>query len=137
MWEEQNVCIASRSHQTIRGRLTLKQYGTAGHVAVFYKSEGPGVIDTILAQHGYARRVATFVPHFVAVPFMVAASDLIATVPERLARVFARVLKLQVLAAPLAIPPFRLAMLWHERNDRDAAHLWLRTLIADTAMKVK
>jgi DNA-binding transcriptional LysR family regulator len=136
MWEERNVCIASRAHKTIRGRLTLKQYATASHVAVFYKSEGPGVIDTILAQHGYARRVATFVPHFLAVPFIVAASDLIATVPERLARVFAGVLKLQVLAAPLGIPPFRLAMLWHERNDRDAAHLWLRSLIADTAMKV-
>ena len=71
------------------------------------------------------------------VPFIVASSDLIATVPERLARLFASMLKLQVLAAPLAIPPFRLAMLWHERNDRDAAHLWLRNLIAKTAMKVK
>ncbi len=137
IWEERNVCIASRSHPRVRGRLTLKQYATASHVAVFYKSEGPGVIDTILAQHGYARRVATFVPHFAVVPFIVASSDLIATVPERLARVFASVLKLQVLAAPLMIPPFRLAMLWHERNDRDAAHLWLRNLIAETAMKVK
>ena len=136
VWEEKNVCIASRSHSSIRGRLTLKQYATANHVAVFYKSEGPGVIDTILAQHGYARRVAAFVPHFAGVPFIVASSDLIATVPERLALMFASVLKLQVLPAPVAIPPFRLAMLWHERNDRDAAHSWLRTLIAETATKV-
>ena len=137
MWEEKNVCIARRSHPLLSGRLTPKQYATASHVAVFYKSEGPGVIDTILAQRGYARRVATFVPHFVSVPFIVAASDLIATVPERLAARFASVLKLQVLPVPIAIPPFRLTMLWHERNDRDPAHSWLRNLIAETAMRLK
>ncbi|HJQ26934.1 MAG TPA: LysR family transcriptional regulator [Blastocatellia bacterium] len=137
LWQEKNVCIARRAHASIRGRLTLKQYAAASHVAVFYKSDGPGVIDTILAQHGYARRVAAFVPHFAGVPFIVASSDLIATVPERLAALLAPMLMLQVLPAPVAIPPFRLAMLWHERNDRDAAHSWLRHLLVETAMELK
>lgn len=133
LWEEQNVCIASHSHPSIQGRPTLKQYAAAAHVAVFYKSEGPGVIDTILAQLGHTRRVAMFVPHFATVPFIVAASDLVATVPKRLALKLAPALKLQVLTTPVAIPPFRLTMLWHERSDSDPAHSWLRLLIADAA----
>jgi DNA-binding transcriptional LysR family regulator len=131
LWEEKNVCIAGKRHPLIRGRLTLREYAEAGHVAVFYKPQGPGVIDTLLAQKGRARRAVVTVPHFTSVPFIVAASDLIATVPERLARTFAPQLGLQVLAAPLAIPPFRLTALWHERLTADPAHRWLRGLLAE------
>jgi DNA-binding transcriptional LysR family regulator len=133
LWEESNVCIARSGHPSIRGKLSLRQYSAAHHVAVFYKSEGPGVIDTLLQQKGYSRRSAVIVPHFASVAFMVGASDLIATVPERLALEFSKVLKLQVLPAPVAIPPFRLVMLWHERSHTDPAHTWLRNLVADTA----
>lgn len=133
LWEEKNVCIASRSHPSIRGRLTLKQYAAASHAAVFYKSEGLGVIDAILSQRGHARQVGMFVPHFATVPFVVAASDLVATVPERLALKLAPTLKLQVLPVPVALPPFRLTMLWHGRSDFDPAHNWLRRLLANAA----
>lgn len=133
LWEEKNVCIARRAHPSIREKLSLRQYGSGDHVAIFYKAEGPGVVDTILRQRGYTRRVAAAVPHFVTVPFIVAASDLIATVPERLAHRLAPVLKLQVLPVPISIPPFRLTMLWHEHHDRDPAHIWLRNLIAEAA----
>jgi DNA-binding transcriptional LysR family regulator len=133
LWEEKNVCIVRKNHPTVRGKISLRQYAEAGHAAIFYKPQGAGVIDTLLAQKGHARRTAVVVPHFTSVPFIVAASDLIATVPERLALKFAGPLRLQVLGAPLAIPPFRLTLLWHERFTSDPAHRWLRELIAETA----
>jgi DNA-binding transcriptional LysR family regulator len=133
LWEESNVCIARAGHPSIRGKLSLRQYSAAHHVAVFYKSEGAGVIDSLLQQKGYSRRSVVLVPHFASVAFMISASDLIATVPERLALEFDKKLKLQVLPAPVAIPPFRLVMLWHERSHTDPAHVWLRNLIAETA----
>jgi DNA-binding transcriptional LysR family regulator len=136
LWEESNVCIASANHPSIQGKLSVRQYAAARHVAVFYKSEGPGVIDTLLAQKGLSRRSSVQVPHFSSVPFMVSCSDLIATVPERVARRFAKTLKLQVLPVPITMPPFRLTMLWHERIHADPAHIWLRRLISETAMKL-
>ena len=114
-------------------RATAREYATERHAAVFYKSEGPGVIDTILAQKGLTRELAVLAPHFASVPFIVAESDLIATVPRRLALRFSKALKLQVLQIPFTMPPFRLAMLWHERVDSDPAHAWLRGLVAETA----
>jgi DNA-binding transcriptional LysR family regulator len=90
----------------------------------------------LLEQKGYARRSAILVPHFASVGFMVAASDLIATVPERLALQFNRSLKLQMLPVPVSMPPFRTMMLWHERSHSDPAHTWLRNLIAETAAKL-
>jgi DNA-binding transcriptional LysR family regulator len=133
LWEEENVCIVRQGHPLIRGKLSLKQYVSARHVAVFYKSEGTGIIDSLLEQKGYSRHTVILVPHFASVGFMVEATDLIATVPERLALQFKRNLNLQVLPVPVAIPPFRTMMLWHERHHADPAHLWLRTLIAETA----
>ena len=137
LWSEQNVCIARADHPMIRGKLSLRQYTAAHHIGVFYKSLGPGLIDTLLAQKGHSRHLAVLVPHFASVPFLVAASDLIATVPESLARRFSKHVKLQILPLPFTVPAFRLTMLWHERNETDPAHLWLRNLITETAAIIR
>ena len=96
---------------------------------MFYKKQGLGVIDTLLAQKGLSRRTAVVVPHFASVPFIVSVSDFIATVPDRLAQRFIKQLKLQSLSAPIDIPPLRLTLLWHERFHADPAHRWMRELI--------
>ena len=132
--EEDNVCIAAGNHRSIKSRISIRQYANERHAAVFYKSEGPGVIDTILAQKGLTRHLAVLAPHFASVPFIVAESDLIATVPRRLAARFKKELRLQVLPVPFTIPPFRLSMLWHERVDSDPAHAWLRGLVVETSV---
>jgi DNA-binding transcriptional LysR family regulator len=36
----------------------------------------------------------------------------------------------------MAISPFRLSMLWHQRMDNDPAHSWLRSEITHTAAKL-
>jgi DNA-binding transcriptional LysR family regulator len=137
LWEERSVVLARKAHPRIKGKLTLRQFAGEQHVAVFYKTEGQGFIDTLLEQKGLARRAAVIVPHFASVPFVVAASELIATVPERAADHFSKQLKLQVLPAPLGIPPFRMTMLWHERAEADPAHAWLRGLIIETALRAR
>ena len=137
LWEDKNVCIVSSRHRVIRNTLTLRQYGAAAHVAVFYKPEGPGLVDALLAQHGLKRRQAVLVPHFISAAYMVAESELIATIPERLALQLKAQLKLRVLTPPIAIPPFRLTALWHERRHTDLGHIWLRGLFGDAAAALK
>jgi len=131
LWEEKNVCIASEGHSTIRGKITLRQFAEAARVAVFYKDQGQGVIDTLLAQKGYHRHAAIQVPHFASIPFAVADTELIAAVPEQLAAMFREQLKLQVLPLPFNLPPFRMTLVWHERFHTDPAHQWLRNLILE------
>jgi DNA-binding transcriptional LysR family regulator len=133
LFQEDNVCIASANHPSIQSRISIRQYAAATHAAVFYKSEGPGVIDTIFAQKGLTRHLGVLAPHFSSVPFIVAESDLVATVPRRLALRFSKQLKLQMLTLPFSIPSFRLSMLWHERVQSDPAHAWLREMVTETA----
>ena len=69
------------------------------------------------------------VPHFLSAPLVVAASDAIITLPERVARAVARSHGLVVRKPPLALPSFAFSSFWHARNDDDAAHAWLRELV--------
>jgi DNA-binding transcriptional LysR family regulator len=134
LWEENNVCIASAKHPTIRGRITLKQFGDAWHAAHFSKTEGPGVIDAILSQKGYVRRIAVQSPNFGGIPFLVSAGELIAVVPERIARLFKRQAPIQILPLPFDLPPFVLTLVWHQRHHTDPASRWLRQLLMETAV---
>ncbi|MBF2997903.1 LysR family transcriptional regulator, partial [Pseudomonas aeruginosa] len=86
-----------------------------------------GPTDQALAELGAERRVALSVPHFLFLRAVLESTDLVALLPSRLVRERDR---LRVVEAPLEVPGYDLAMLWHERSHRDPAHRWLRELIA-------
>jgi DNA-binding transcriptional LysR family regulator len=56
----------------------------------------------------------------------IAGTQLIATVPERLARQEARDPRLRIVSPPPEMRGFAYLMVWHPRVDSDAAHAWLR-----------
>jgi DNA-binding transcriptional LysR family regulator len=78
----------------------------------------------MLESRGRRRRVVLSVPHFLFVPEVVARTDLVAMLPSRLVK--DRSDHMQVVAAPLPIPSYEMAMIWHERSHLDPAHRWLR-----------
>lgn len=73
------------------------------------------------------RKVVLSVPHFRTALAMVARTDLVAMVPQRLLQEAAG---LRIVAPPLQVPGFEMSMPWHERIRRDPGHRWLRELIA-------
>ena len=88
-------------------------------------------MDDALARLGLGRNVAVAVPHAMVAPHIVASSDLLLTVAERVARVLAPPLGLVVLAPPseLGLTGFTMSMLWHERTQDDPARRWVRDVI--------
>jgi DNA-binding transcriptional LysR family regulator len=60
---------------------------------------------------------------------VLAQSDFISTVPERLARQLAKLHPVKLLAAPLPLPGFTMSLAWHARLDSDPAQRWLRELV--------
>jgi DNA-binding transcriptional LysR family regulator len=129
--EEGNVCVARRNHPLMRRRLTAERFAAAASVAVFYRADHRGLIDSVLAGQGLSRRLQATTPHFLAVPYLVAASDLVACVPAGLALRFRQRLALEVRKLPFSLPKFHHRLAWHEQVDGDAAHRWLRELIAE------
>ncbi len=86
--------------------------------------------DSVLADAGLSRRVVLSVPRFMSAIAAVSSTDLVAMLPSRLV---AGRKDLRVVAAPLDVPGYDMAMLWHERSHRDLGHQWLRERIAASA----
>ena len=74
--------------------------------------------------------------HFLIAPLLVAQSDLVATVPRRLAERFATLLRLRILPPPVRLAGFPVVMVWHGRTADDPAHQWFRRLLAQIAARL-
>lgn len=124
LFEERYVLAGRCGHPRLKRRPSLSQFCALDHVIVSPNGGGfAGVTDQALAAAGLTRHVALSVPHFLFVMAALAQTDLVAMLPERLVRSNPA---LRCVAPPVEVPGFRMAMLWHERVHRDAAHQWLR-----------
>jgi DNA-binding transcriptional LysR family regulator len=134
LWRESNVCISARRHPRLRGRtLTEAQFLAESHAAVFYRKEGPGLMDNVLAGSGHVRKIGLLVPHFQSLFHLIAASNLIATAPERLAHMYARWLPIAVRPLPVRFPEFHLALVWPGRAHSDPCLAWLRGEVLESS----
>ncbi|MBA1146019.1 LysR family transcriptional regulator [Ectothiorhodospiraceae bacterium WFHF3C12] len=127
--EESFVTVVRADHPQIRDNLTLRQYASTPQVHVMHPSRGSPLVDRELAAHGLERRIAVRVSSFMAVPVIVAESDLIATLPLRLARSFAGIMGLRLLDPPVSLGSVSINQYWHPRTDRDPANQWLREAV--------
>ena len=134
LFDEAMVCVVRADHPlaTSDDRITLEDFCAMSHVLVAPRG-GRGVVDEALGARGASRRVAVVVPHFLVAPFLVAESDLVLTVAESVARAFAPVLALRVMDPPVELPRAVYWQLWHERTHDDAAHKWLRGVLAEVS----
>lgn len=123
--QERYVAILRRDHPLAAEGLDLDRYCALDHVMVSPQGGGlVGPADAALAAHGRRRRVALSAPGFLVVPEIIAASDMVALVPERIARLQAG--RLALFEPPVPVPGFTIAMVWHDRGDAHPALRWLR-----------
>ena len=130
LFRDPYVCLMRADHPRIGAKLTKKQFLEASHALVSYRG-GHRVIEEALERAGLARRIALRVPHFTVVPMVLERTDLVLTLPARVARVFERRGKLKALPPPVAIPPAEVAVHWHERFEADQGNRWLREQVIE------
>ncbi|HEY6824337.1 MAG TPA: LysR family transcriptional regulator [Steroidobacteraceae bacterium] len=130
LFRDPYVCLMRADHPAARTRLTKKAFLDASHALVSYKG-GHRVIEEALERAGLARKIALRVPHFTVVPMVLERSDLILTLPSRIARVYERQGRFKYLPPPVPIPPADVAAHWHERFERDPGNRWLREMIRE------
>ncbi|MEZ4398804.1 MAG: LysR family transcriptional regulator [Kofleriaceae bacterium] len=130
------VCVVRADHPGVGRRLTLEGYLRLAHIQVAPRGQPGGHVDDALAARGRARRVARAVPYFVTALGLAAQTDYALTVSERIATRLAPDLGLRVLELPVAVRPYALSLVWHPRFDGDAAHRFLREVLARAAREV-
>lgn len=127
------VCVVRQGHPTVGRRLTLAQFVELPHVQVAPRGLPGGYIDDVLRAKGLSRNVVRAVPYFLTALHLVASTDYVLTISERIARRLAPSLGLRVIAPPIALRPYSLSLVWHPRFDADPAHRFLRALFLRAA----
>ena len=117
--------------------LKLDQFLAASHVQVRSLEHSHHALDDALRAQGVGRNIALALPHFVAVPGVLAATDFLATLPERLAHILNRGNAFRIYAMPVQLPKAAVTMHWHEHFDKDEGIAWMRGLMADVLAELR
>jgi DNA-binding transcriptional LysR family regulator len=136
LFDDGFVCLLRHDHPALRRgsrRLDLKTYTSLSHVQIAPRGTRGGMVDDWLASAGQTRHVALRIADFLVAPLVVAATDLVLTLPARLAHVFAHSHGLRVVAPPAELPRVTLWQIWHQRRNQEPAHAWLRGVLRDAA----
>lgn len=131
LYQERFVCLLRRDHPALAAPLTVERYAALRHLLVAPRGVPHGVVDVRLEALGLRRRVARTVSNFLVAPHLVAQSDDVLTVSERIARRLAPGLGLVQCPPPLDLEGFTITMAWHRRSEADPAHRWLRETLRD------
>ena len=125
------VCIVRNDHPVFRTQMTKKQFLEAHHAVVDQEGKSHELFEETLAAQGLTRRVALRVPHFLAIPLIVAESDLVVTVPYAIGTSFAKMANLKLLRPPIQVGLPEVKQHWHARFHHDTVNRWIRSVVAE------
>jgi|SRR5215217_690581 len=128
---ERTLLVARRGHPILGKRLSARTLGGLRHVRV---EMVPGksfrdAVGAAYARAGIPREVVMTVPSFTAAAAVVAATELVATLPETLVLEQGARFTVQAVDAPYPSHSVRISMGWHERTHLDPAARYFRELV--------
>ena len=131
LFRQPYVTMLRKGHPLGKGEVSLARFVKAEHLLVDANESPYDRINALLARAGIGPSVRFRVPHFTAVPYMVATSDLVVTVPQKLAERAALPFGLEWIVPPLELPTLQTNVFWHRRYNQDPGNQWLRGLLAE------
>ncbi|SAK91820.1 LysR substrate binding domain protein [Caballeronia fortuita] len=132
LFEEAYVCMTRKRQGLPEGKtLALDPFLSASHVQVRSLEHSHHALDDALRAQGVGRNIALALPHFVAVPGVLAVTDHFATLPERLAHILNRSDAFRIYALPVRLPRAAVTMHWHEHFHEDEGIAWMRALMSE------
>src|SRR3954447_13613719 len=132
LFEDTFVVMMRQDHPGTKRELTPEALAGLAYLEISSSGEDSGFIDHWLDTRGLTRSVTHRAPRLAAAAIL-ASTDLVAVLTRRLAEHWVQLYGLATCQLPFASPAIRTGMLWHRRFDNQAAHLWLRKLIQQTA----
>jgi DNA-binding transcriptional LysR family regulator len=129
LFEDVFVAVLRRGHPSGRRPFSAKALARLPQLEISSSGDDTSFLDRWLAERDLTRRIACSAPYLSAASLL-AETDLVAIMRQRVARVLVESRGLQIQELPCLSPKVATAMLWHRRVDAHPAHRWLRGLIA-------
>lgn len=135
LFQDRLVCIADKKHPKIGHGLSLDEFLSSPHLRTssYSRTTIGRVIDEAVGHHSGAPVRTFVVQNFEVIPSAILGTDLIATLPRRLALEYSTTHALRIFDVPMRLPLVRYAAYWHERHHREPGHKWLRATLSTLA----
>lgn len=139
LFDDRFVAICAKDHPVLAlsrdGHLDAQTFCALPHITI--EPELAQVynvlIDESLQPQGLRRDVRLIKSNFLSLASQIESTDLVASIPARLASHMKRLASIEVFEIPLDLSAFEVRMLWHPRTNGVASHEWLRSLILASA----
>jgi DNA-binding transcriptional LysR family regulator len=125
------VCVCAKDNPYLATSKTLAHYLKARHLQI---EVPPGVfapVDQYLQSRRKHRSIAVQIGNFLTPALILVGTDYLLTCPYSLAAHYSEAYPLAITELPFKLPAIDTLMVWHEKNQNDAFHAWLRTSIAE------
>jgi len=129
LFTQRYVCMFRKNHRLDKRKMSLPEFSSSDHLVVVSQGTGHGKVDELLERSGVVRKVLLTIPHYVAVGHILQNSDMVATVPERLARALVDPFDLTYVSHPARLPEIAINLFWHAKFHKEPANEWLRGLV--------
>ncbi|MFS2033985.1 LysR family transcriptional regulator [Polaromonas sp. CT11-55] len=132
LFSQQYVCVFRKNHPLDKRKISPADFFASDQLVIASAGTGHGKVDEILDSGSQKRRIRLTVPHFVAIGHILQSTDMVATVPERLAEKMATPFNLRYVNHPVKLPQIAINLFWHAKYHKDPANQWLRSLVFET-----
>ncbi|MCA0901070.1 LysR family transcriptional regulator [Microbulbifer agarilyticus] len=147
IWSDTFSCVM-RADNPILQDYNLESYLASQHIWVSKTGMGVGVgvnpedvqrlgwVDEAIGRLGRKRDISVFTRHYQVAMLLAEQSDLIVTVPTRMAQLASSNPRVVLREPPVKIPLLELKMAWSPLLQQSAPHRWMRRLILDVGRQL-
>jgi len=131
LYTDRYVCLMDKGHPMAGRALTIEAYQALQHINITYGGAWKSSYMQELDRLGYQLDYALRVPSPAGIESLVRESELVATLPEKLARQIGG----DLCVTPCPVPaPVEIQLTWTARCHASDMHVWLRNLIAGSVV---
>jgi DNA-binding transcriptional LysR family regulator len=130
LFDERLVLLAREDHPTVDRGVTIEDLRKEAFVSPHRRREIERLPQALRDFYELGLKEAVYVSELLEIPAVVANTDLLGVFPSSMARMVEKRLGLRILELPHELPALPIYMIWHKTRRNDAAHHWLRELVA-------
>ncbi|MEE2901717.1 MAG: LysR family transcriptional regulator [Myxococcota bacterium] len=130
LFKDQFVAMVAKGHPHNKPTFDTKSYAQHNHLLTSPLGtkgvERSSYLSRTLEEQGLSRRIAFTVPHFTLGPRLLHNTELVLTLPKRIAETLLDPEKHRLIPLEFDTPTIEVSMVWHEKRHRESSHRWLR-----------
>nr|WP_240545282.1 LysR family transcriptional regulator [Sinorhizobium fredii] len=134
LYNDRFACLLRNGHPALEQESIIDTFSALRHAAIASDTkDGFGRVHDDLVKLDLQDPDPVLVSNVLTAGLAIVSTDLVLVVPRRVATRNAALLPLVIVDPPVELPPYEVALIWHERCHRDPDHRWLRQEIAAAA----